>query len=128
MRSREKAVRSGQLAEEKKAKEVVLLELTNLTDLADFFVIASGTSERHVKTVSENVELGMKKGGVKPLAVEGYDEGRWVIIDYGDVIVHVFLEELRNLYDLENLWIEAKRYRTDQENKLVGVEDGEGKV
>ena len=128
MKAGEKALRGGQLAEEKKAKDVIVIDLIGLTDIADFFVIASGTSERHVKTVSENIELGMKKSGVKPFSVEGYDEGRWVIIDYGDVIVHVFLENLRELYDLENLWIEAKRYRTDEENKILGVENEPGKA
>lgn len=125
MTSEEKALRSGRFAEEKKAKDVIILELKGLSDLADFFVVTSGTSERHVKTVAESVELGMKKEGTRPYSVEGYEQGRWVIVDYGDVVVHVFLEELRELYDLENLWIEAKRYRTDEENKISGVDNGE---
>ncbi len=87
----------------------MLLDLSDLTDIADVFVIASGTSERHVKTISDSIEQGMKEKGAKPLSVEGYEEGRWVIMDYGDVIVHVFLESLRELYDLESLWIEARR-------------------
>jgi ribosome-associated protein len=128
MKTREKALRGLQLAEEKKAKEPIVLELMGLSDIADFFVIASGTSERHVKTVAENVELGMKKRGVTPFSSEGYDEGRWVIIDYGDVIVHVFLEQLRELYDLESLWIEGKRYRPDEENKILGVENEPGEA
>ena len=60
----------------------------------------------------------MKEQGMRPVSVEGYDEGRWVIIDYGDVVAHVFLDPLRELYDLESLWIEAKRYRIEGENKL----------
>jgi ribosome-associated protein len=107
--TREKAEESAHLALEKKAKDVLLLELSGLTDIADFFVLASGTSERHVKTIAEAVELGMKQRGTPALSVEGYEEGRWVILDYGDVIIHVFLDSLRELYDLENLWIEAKR-------------------
>lgn len=87
----------------------MLLDLADLTDIADVFVIASGTSERHVKTISDSIEKGMKEKGARPLSVEGYEEGRWVIMDYGDVIVHVFLESLRELYDLESLWIEARR-------------------
>ncbi len=87
----------------------MLLDLSDLTDIADIFVIASGTSERHVKTISDSIGQGMKEKGVKPLSGEGYEEGRWVIMDYGDVIVHVFLESLRELYDLESLWIEARR-------------------
>ncbi len=109
METRDKAYESGRLALEKKAKDVLLLDLSQLTDIADLFVIASGTSERHVKTISDSVEQGMKEKGVKPVSIEGYEEGRWVIMDYGDVIVHVFLESLRELYDLESLWIEAKK-------------------
>lgn len=109
MDTREKAQECGRLALDKKAVDVVILELAGLTDIADFFVIASGSSERHVRTIFDGVEQGMKEKGLLPASTEGYDEGRWGIIDYGDVIVHVFLEELRGLYDLESLWIEAKR-------------------
>jgi ribosome-associated protein len=94
---------------EKKGKDVVILELAGLTDIADSFVIASGMSERHVRTVADGVERGFKDKGILPISTEGYDEGRWIIMDYGDVLVHVFLEDLRELYDLESLWIEAKR-------------------
>jgi ribosome-associated protein len=103
------AVEAGKLALDKKAKDVVILHLSGLTDIADYFLIVGGSSERHVKTISEAIEIGMKAEDIRPLSVEGYDEGRWVIIDYGHTIIHVFLEELRELYDLESLWIEAKR-------------------
>lgn len=103
----------GRLALDKKAKDVLVVELAGLTDIADFFVLASGTSERHVRTVVEGIETGMKEKAILPLATEGYDDGRWVIMDYGDVIVHVFLEELRELYDLEDLWIEARKQRLE---------------
>ncbi len=109
-------------AEDKKAKDAVIMELANLTDITDYFLVASGTSERHVRTIADNVETGMKEKGVKPFSVEGYHDGRWVIIDYRDVIVHVFLEQLRELYDLESLWIEAKRYRVEKEKALRGEE------
>jgi ribosome-associated protein len=104
---------AGRLAVQKKAWDVVVLDLSGLTDIADYFVLASGTSERHVLTISEVIEHDMKEKGITPFSTEGYEEGRWVIIDYGDVVVHVFLESLRELYDLENLWIEAKRYVMD---------------
>lgn len=117
MKAEEKARISGRLADEKKARDVIILELTGLTDIADYFVLASGTSERHVRTVVENVEKGMKEREIKPVSIEGYDEGRWVIVDFGDVVVHVFLEQLRELYDLESLWIEARRYGVQAENK-----------
>ncbi len=99
-------------AEDKKAKDVVIMDLAGLSDVADYFVIAGGTSERHVGTIADGIETGMKTEGVRPSFMEGYREGRWVIIDYGNVIVHIFLEQLRELYDLESLWIEAKRLRS----------------
>ncbi len=128
MRSSEKALAIGKLADEKKAKDLVILHLSSLTDIADFFVLASGTSERHVRTVAESVQKGMKEKGMLPLSAEGHDEGRWIIIDYGDVVFHTFLESLRELYDLESLWIEAPRYRTDEENKILEVKDAKGQA
>jgi ribosome-associated protein len=109
METHSRATECGRLALEKKARDIVILELDGLTDIADYFVIASGASERHVRTVADAVEQGMKQHEILPVSTEGYDEGRWIIMDYGDVIVHVFLEELREMYDLESLWIEAKR-------------------
>jgi ribosome-associated protein len=125
MNAMDVAKTSGRLADEKKAKDVVILELAGLTDIADYFLVANGTGERHVRAVAENIETGMKALGVRPYSVEGYNEGRWVIIDYRNVIVHIFLEPLRELYDLESLWIEAKRYRVAQEKKNLGVENAE---
>ncbi len=125
----EKAMMCGRYAEEKKAKDVAVIELLGLTDIADFFVLASGTSERQVRTIAENVEVMMKQQqGLRPYSVEGYHDGRWVIIDYQTVVVHIFLETLRELYDIESLWLEAKKYRIEKENKISGVEHGETKV
>ena len=107
------AMLAGRYADEKKGRDIAVIELTGLTDIADYFVIVSGTSERHVKTIAEHIEKSMKDGGVKPYSMEGHDLGRWVIIDYQNVIVHVFLEQLRELYDLESLWIEAKKFRIE---------------
>ena len=121
MEAFEKAKTCGTLAEEKKAKDVVIMKLDDLTDIADYFIVASGTGERHVRTIADSVETGMKERGVKPYSVEGQRDGRWVIIDYQNVIVHIFLEQLRELYDLESLWIEAKKFRTKNEKKHLGV-------
>jgi ribosome-associated protein len=120
----EKAQTCAQFVDEKKAKDIVVLELIGLTDIADYFVVATGTSERHVRTIAEAVEVGMKEVGVKPFSLEGHDEGRWIIIDYQNVIVHVFIEPLRELYDIESLWIEAKRYTLKKGNKFLGVDNG----
>lgn len=128
MDTKEKAMLTGKFADEKKALDVSVVELKGLTDIADYFVLASGTSDRHVKTIAEHVEKSMKDAGIKPYSVEGYQLGRWIIIDYQNVIVHVFLEPLRELYDLESLWIEAKRYRIERENTQLEVDNGERKA
>ncbi len=113
----------ARLADEKKAKDILVLKLSGLTDITDYFVLASGTSERHIKTIVDSVTKGMKEEGIRPHTIEGYYEGRWAVIDYQNVIVHVFLENLRELYDLESLWIEAERYRLNKENKDLEVEN-----
>jgi ribosome-associated protein len=123
MKALEKVKICGMLAEEKKAQDVVIMELDDLTDIADYFLVASGTGERHVRTIADSIEAGMKERGVKPYAIEGNRDGRWVIIDYQNVIVHIFLEQLRELYDLESLWIEAKKFRIENEKKHLEVEN-----
>lgn len=119
-----KAQACARFADEKKAQDIIVLDLIGVTDIADYFVLATGTSERHVRTIAEAVEVGMKEMGVKPFSLEGYDEGRWVIIDYQNVIIHIFIESLRELYDLESLWIEAKRYLFRKGNTFLGVDNG----
>jgi ribosome-associated protein len=126
--TKDKAMLTGKYADEKKGIQISVIELKGLTDIADYFVIAGGTSERHVRTIAEHVEKGMKEAGIRPYSVEGYQQGRWVIIDYQNVIVHIFLEQLRELYDLESLWIEAKRYRIERENTQSEVENGQRKA
>ena len=126
METLEKIKTCARYAEEKKAKDILMLELKGLTDITDFFLLVNGTSERHVKTISEHIETSMKGDGILPYSVEGYNEGRWVIIDYRDMIIHIFIEPLRDLYDLESLWIEAKRYRMEKE-KTTNIEVDNGK-
>ncbi len=121
MKPEELAEELGRLADDKKAGDIVIMNLEGLTDIADYFVIASGTSERHVRTVADGVREGMKEKKMRPAASEGYDEGRWVILDFQSVIVHIFLSSLRELYDLESLWLEAKKYRIKKENKDIEV-------
>lgn len=87
-----------------KAKDVVCLDVKPLTSLADFMVVASGTSTRHVKAMADRVEEDAKKIGVKPLGVEGAQAAEWVLVDLNDVIVHVMMPDARRFYDLEKLW------------------------
>ncbi|GAB3285408.1 ribosome silencing factor [Parahaliea aestuarii] len=88
-----------------KAVNIVTLDVTGLTDVMDYLVIASGTSNRHVKSLANNVVVEGKKQGARPLGVEGEDAGDWVLVDFGDVVVHVMLPATRDFYDLERLWV-----------------------
>lgn len=95
---------------EKKGLSIALLDVSRLIVLTDVFVIATGTSNRHVKTLVEEVEYQLKRDhDRKPLRREGEAHGRWVLLDYGDMVVHVFDQETRNYYDLERLWGDAPR-------------------
>jgi ribosome-associated protein len=87
-----------------KAVNTVTLDVTGLTDVMDYLVITSGTSNRHVKSLADNVCMEAKKQGVRPLGVEGEAAGEWVLVDFGDVVVHVMLPATRDFYDLERLW------------------------
>jgi ribosome-associated protein len=99
---------------EKKALDLRILQITELSSLADYLVIATGTSDRHVQAIAEAVRVEQKQNNAtSPLAVEGLDDGRWVLLDYGDVMVHIFQEEVRRFYDLEGLWIEAPEVNVD---------------
>ena len=93
----------------RKAIQVVILDVRNLTSYADVFIICSGRSNRQVTAIADFVQRDLKKKGKKPINVEGKKEGHWVLMDYGDVIIHIFYESLRGFYDLEGLWIDAKQ-------------------
>jgi ribosome-associated protein len=104
---------------EKKARDLEILDLSGLTNFVDHFVICSGSSTRQVKAIAEEVEETLSKLKVEPHHIEGAAEGRWVLIDYGDTVVHVFLEETRGYYRLERLWGDAPRLTPEELLSLV---------
>jgi ribosome-associated protein len=99
--------RLAEAAAQKKARDLVALDVHELTSFADAFLLATGTSDRHVRSVADAMLETTEKMGRSPLGVEGYDEGRWVLIDLNEVVVHIFQEEVREYYDLERLWNDA---------------------
>lgn len=107
--SRELAKLIAQLADNKKAEDITVLDIGKLLIITDYFVICSGKTERQVKTISETIQEELDKEGIRPLGMEGEREARWVLLDYGDVVVHVFLTEEREFYQLERLWRDAPR-------------------
>jgi ribosome-associated protein len=101
--------RAAELALERKAIEVAALDLTGISSATDFFLIGSGSSDIHVRSIAEHVIDELKKDGVRPDHVEGMEGGRWVLIDYFDFVVHVFHPQARQFYQLETLWGDAPR-------------------
>lgn len=105
----DRAWMAAQIATDNRAQNVVILDLRELTQLFDFFVIASGTSRRQMHAVSEEIDREFENRlGDKRLSISGYRESRWILLDYGDIIVHLFESETREFYALEELWGKAK--------------------
>jgi ribosome-associated protein len=104
------AALAARAADDKKATSTVVLEVGPILAITDAFVITSGNNVRLVRTIAEEIEKQVKEGGgPSPLRVEGLDDARWVLLDYGDFVVHVFLDEVRDYYDLERLWSDAPK-------------------
>jgi ribosome-associated protein len=112
---------------EKKATDLVLLEMKTTTSFTDYFVICSGKSDRQVQAIAQGIEETLEKEGIRPLGEEGKAEGKWVLIDYEDVVVHVFLEPIRRFYDLEGLWIDAPRINFEEGEDIAGKKIGSEK-
>jgi ribosome-associated protein len=102
---------------DKKAQDVVVIELTDICSFTDYFVICTGTSTRHNQTIAEGVDEKLRKEGVRPLHIEGHAEGDWILMDYVDFVIHIFTARAREFYDLERLWRAGKRREV---NELIG--------
>jgi len=105
-----------------------LLEVRSSSDVTDYFLICSANSNRGVKTIVENIEKKLKEVGEKVIGIEGYREGKWVLVDSADVVIHVFYEPLREFYDLESLWIDAPRLKLPFENSERPIESKQPQV
>lgn len=110
----ERAIKCAAFALDKKALDVKVLEIKKISSIADYLVLATGRSDRQVMAMADSVKQGMKPFD-RPIDMEGYEQGRWVVIDYGDVIVHLFLEEVRNIYNLDELWERAPKVEIPEE-------------
>ncbi len=94
---------------DKKAVALEILDVAGKVDYADFLVIMTGRSDRHAQALAQGIEEALRPKGVRPVAIEGLPSGMWVLLDFGDVVVHVFQDEARQLYDIEGLWLDARR-------------------
>lgn len=108
-RIHELALLCARSADEKKAEGIVILDISRIIPIADYFVIASGKNKKQVQAIAEEISMRMKAAGLRRIGLEGMDEGSWVCVDYGDIIVHLFHEDVRAFYELETLWADAPR-------------------
>lgn len=112
----------------RKALNVVALDVAEMTSYADVFIFCSGRSNRQVIAIAEHIKTILKKHKIKALNVEGTKDGHWVLLDYGHVIIHVFYEPVREFYDLEGLWVDAKRIMTPSLKKQIDAEESAQKM
>ena len=117
---RELAVAMTRLLDDKLAKEVVILDMREVTYLTDYFIIVTARNRRHTQSLADDLSRFIKERGNLPVSVEGLGEGRWVLFDCGDVVVHLFDEETRKFYDLDHLWSDASRVRWKLPRKVSG--------
>jgi ribosome-associated protein len=109
-RALERALVAARTAEDNRGRDIVVLDLRELTTMFDYFVLASGTSRRQLHAMSEEIDHALEEGlGDRRMGIEGYEESRWILLDYGDVVVHLFDPDTRSYYGLEDLWGQAKR-------------------
>ncbi len=110
---------------EKKAGRLVILNVKEISSFADYFIICDGASDRQVQAIAAAVQERMKKCGILPLGVEGESAGKWVLLDYADVIIHIFFQPVREFYDLERLWGDVPRMEIpDETAELAALSDG----
>ncbi|MBF0464752.1 MAG: ribosome silencing factor [Nitrospirae bacterium] len=106
---------------EKKGDDTVVLDLRGLTQIADYFVICTGSSVPHIRALSDGVESKLKESKIKPLHIEGQRNNSWIILDYGDILVHIFNPETREYYELERFWLDARRITFDNAQGTVSA-------
>ncbi len=124
--SREKALLLARLALMKKARGMTILNIGPLTTIAEYFIICSGGSVRQTRSICQQVQTGAKSDGILPLGVEGEEEGTWILLDYDDIVVHVFHDPVRELFSLEKLWSDAPRLIDPElEKEQAAVEHGQ---
>jgi ribosome-associated protein len=116
------ALTAAHAAAAKKGERTVVLEVGRVLAITDLFVITSASNTRLVRTIVEEVEKAVKDGGgPSPLRIEGLDEAQWVLMDYGDLVVHVFLDEVRRYYDLERLWGDVPRVAVEDDREVAAA-------
>jgi ribosome-associated protein len=114
---RQLALLAAETCDEKKAKDVVVLDVRKITSISDYFIVCSTSNERQARAIAESMRMKLKEMGRREMGVEGMEDGRWVLQDFGDIVLHVFHESQREFYDIEGLWADAKKVRWKKTSK-----------
>ncbi len=109
MNPQQLALRCVNAALERKAEDIVILSVKDVSSFADYFLICSGNSDRQIQSLADHIEQTLKQEGVLPLGTEGHKSGNWILVDYGDVVVHIFYKPVRDFYNIEGLWADAPK-------------------
>ena len=112
----------------KKAYDLIVLDIKKLSSFADYFIICSATSNRQAQAIASSIELDLKKEKIYSLGIEGFKEGEWILLDYDEVIIHIFYQPLREFYELERLWVDAPRIEIKNEVVEKAKEESSSEV
>jgi ribosome-associated protein len=108
---RQLALLAAEVCDEKKAKEIIVLDVRKITSISDYFIVCSTSNERQARAIADDLRVRMKELGKREMGVEGIEDARWVLQDFGDIVLHIFHESQREFYDIEGLWADAKQVR-----------------
>jgi ribosome-associated protein len=114
---RQLALLAAETCDEKKAKEIVVLDVRKITSISDYFIVCSTSNERQARAIAEEMRMKLKEMGKREMGVEGMEDARWVLQDFGDIVLHIFHESQREFYDIEGLWADAKQVRWKKPSK-----------
>lgn len=121
MDPRQLVLRCVNAALERKAEDLVILSVKDISSFADYFIICSGNSARQIESLAEHIGHTLKKTGILPLGIEGERSGSWILMDYGDVVIHIFYRPVREFYDIEGLWADAPKMSIDESVRELAV-------
>ena len=114
---RQLAALAAQVCDEKKAKDIVVLDVSKITTISDYFIVCSTSNERQARAIADELRVQFKGMGIRELGVEGLEDARWVLQDFGYIVLHIFHETQREFYDIEGLWADAKKVRWKKTSK-----------
>ena len=114
---RQLALLAAEVCDEKKAKDILVLDVRKITSISDYFIVCSTSNERQARAIAEDLRMRLKDLGKREMGVEGLEDARWVLQDFGDIVLHIFHESQREFYDIEGLWADAKQVRWKKPSK-----------